>query len=297
MNNIDFINMYCMVEEDVSVFNGDFDKFLLSIGVAREHIEKMKNKLLQKSKDDYYTKPINEREMRLVPLDKVIGTSRGTIGESVYENVRKIKIGERETSRFINCFSYLKNMPFDELKTSYQNLGNIDCVQMNYYLDDDEYYVINGNHRTLTAMLLGAPYIRASVKTIKCDYEVKEKVVCAEQFYHKYSIQHIYASCHGCYEIEMMREGKYYCVDGFIGQQEGDGCVETINKLEQQIKDDLRIVNIVNKIPSCLRKVFLFLTNKKRIVQYLTPLKGETEWNPYKREIYLYKLEAHSTNQ
>lgn len=45
----------------------------------------------------------------------------------------------------------------------------IDPVDVNYYTDSDEYFVErDGNHRALTAMLIGAPYIKARVHNLEC---------------------------------------------------------------------------------------------------------------------------------
>lgn len=100
-------------------------------------------------------------------MSKVIGTSRGTVGKSVFENVRIIPDGEREPKRFKGCFDFLNSMTLEELKESYKELFN--PVKMVYYKDDEEYYLVtDGNHRTLTAMLLGAEYIRADVTTMYC---------------------------------------------------------------------------------------------------------------------------------
>ena len=91
----------------------------------------------------------DRREKRLVPLQKVIGTSRGTVGDSVFENVRTMLYWEREVSRFKKCFGFLKEMGLDEVRRSYAALGY--PVEMVYYKDDDEYFLTSdGNHRTLT---------------------------------------------------------------------------------------------------------------------------------------------------
>lgn len=52
---------------------------------------------------------VQGRENKLVPLSRVIGVSRGTVGKSVFENVRIMKDGEREPHRFQSCFIFLKN--------------------------------------------------------------------------------------------------------------------------------------------------------------------------------------------
>ena len=104
--------------DNIYVFDGDFEEYLLNIGVNYEHIEKMKGKILQSDKDRYYfTEKYNER-IEMVPLDKVIGVSRGTVGESVFDNVRMMSNGEREPTRFYTCFSFLEKMSLDKLKES-----------------------------------------------------------------------------------------------------------------------------------------------------------------------------------
>ena len=119
--------MYIEDENRVYSFDGDFEQFLLDIGVEAEHIEDMKNKILQADKEIYYNSTYFvtgkwERENRLVPLSKVIGTSRGTVGNSVFENVRTMQDGEREPSRFRACFSFLSKMSLNELRESYKNV-------------------------------------------------------------------------------------------------------------------------------------------------------------------------------
>lgn len=122
------------------------------------------------NKDDYYFIDEQDKGEYLVPLEKVIGASRGTVGDSVLNNVKMMHDGVREPSRFYNCFHFLDNMTLEKLKLSYETLF---CpVVMIYYEEDDEYYVSSdGNHRTLIAMLIGAKFIKA-----KCTR--KDKYLC-----------------------------------------------------------------------------------------------------------------------
>ncbi len=159
----------------VYTFNGDLKQFLLDKGVEAEHIEKMKQKKLQHDKFFRYYDSNNvkndraERENRLVPLARVIGTSRGTIGASVFDNVRTMKDGKRDSTRFYSCLKFLNKMSLEELRESYKTISP---VEMEYYTDEDEYYVTSdGNHRTLTAMLVGAEYINANVTPLYCNFE------------------------------------------------------------------------------------------------------------------------------
>lgn len=164
-------------ENDKYVFTGDLTEYLLKAGVSSEHIRKMKSKILENDRGIYQRYPdlksLERGYIKLVPIDKVVGTSRGTVGLSVYENVRTMRSGDREPYRFERCLCFLDEMSLKELRKSYEEL--YDPVRMEYYVDDDEYFVSeDGNHRTLVAMLLGAQYIRAKVTNGYCDTVKKE---------------------------------------------------------------------------------------------------------------------------
>lgn len=201
-------------EDNIYVFDGNFEEYLLSIGVDHKHIERMKKKKLQSNKDDYYFIDEYDRREELVSLEKVIGTSRGTVGDSVFDNVRMMRDGVREPSRFCNCFRFLDNMTLEELKLSYEKLFY--PVVMIYYEEDDEYYVSSdGNHRTLTAMLIGARYIKAKVYSKHCDFNKKEKYLSTIEFYNKYNICQIRQRCLNYYEIVFKENNEFFVVSGF----------------------------------------------------------------------------------
>ena len=120
-------------------FTDDLAEYLLKYGISEEHINEMKSKLLEQDRDVYQIFPSLDSSERdyidLVPLEKVIGTSRGTPGWSVFENVRKMNRGDREPYRFENCLSFLEKMSLEELRKSYEKLSS--PVTMVYYVDDD----------------------------------------------------------------------------------------------------------------------------------------------------------------
>ncbi len=95
-----------------------------------------------------------EKEKQLVPLQKVIGTSRGTAG--------------------------------DRVRASYKELGY--PVEMVFYKDDEYFLTSDGNHRTLTVMLLSAESIKANVSVQVCDYAKREKYSAEQEFYAEYDI-------------------------------------------------------------------------------------------------------------
>lgn len=177
-------------------FKGDLKLFLLNYGVDMRHIEKMQCKLLEEEKDAYYTIYDKEEKEKLVPLEKVIGVSRGTVGQSVYDNVRTMRGDQtrtitREPSRFNDCFTYFENYSLEQLKKSYENSPSFP-VHMIHYVEDDEYYVSsNGNHRTLIAMLVGAKCIHAKVRNVHCDEEKKKKYLKYKSFLKTYNIEKI----------------------------------------------------------------------------------------------------------
>lgn len=249
------------------VYDGDFEKFLLDIGISIEHIKKMKEKILQSDKECYYSSGGYNRQIDLVPLDKVVGTSRGTVGESVFENVRTMLYWEREPTGFDNCFCYLNNMTLEELRKTYEKLHY--PVDMVYYKDDDEYYLSSdGNHRTLTAMLLGAQNIRAYVTVKHCDKEKRKKYLAEQKFYHKYSVSQILISYRG-YKIIFIENNTYFEVDGYERIKSNENCYSVIERLSNEIENDRKIAAILLKLPNKIINIVRILLKDKRYFQYI----------------------------
>lgn len=262
--------MYRVDENGVYIFDGDLEQFLLDKGVEAEHIERMKQKKLQPDKERYYDSKYFEtgafkRETRLVPLSRVIGTSRGTVGQSVFENVRRMENGEREPSRFQSCLNFLNNMTLKELRESYKKVSH---VIMEYYKEDDEYYLTSdGNHRTLTAMLLGAEYIKADVTILYCDFDKRHKCLAVDKFYEDFNIAQINYACLGI-EIVFVDDEGYFVVEGFPIRRD-ENCYEYISKLSDEIKADMKLVKIWKKLPRIIITILDMLSDNKRIIQYI----------------------------
>lgn len=274
----------------VYVFDGDLEQFLLNKGVEVEHIQKMKEKKLQHIKDVYYYSKYNEsgkweRENRLVPLSRVIGTSRGTIGESVFDNVRTMEDGKREPTRFHSCLNFLNTMSLEELRESYKKVSP---VIMQYYTEEDEYYLTNdGNHRTLIAMLVGAEYINAKVTPLYCNSEKRDKFLAVDKFYEEFDIVQINDTYIGV-EIVFKDDEKYYVVDGFPKRKDED-CYEYIKKLSNEIKADMKMVNIWAKLPKIVIAILNRIFNNKRIIQYI--IKSQTTYSSWYDEVKIYDFE------
>lgn len=212
-----------------------------------------------------------EIEKRLVPLSKVIGTSRGTVGQSVFENVRHMEDGEREPSRFQSCFSFSNKMTLEELRESYKNVAPVD---MDYYMEEDEYYLSNeGNHRTLTAMLLGAEFINTNVTIKHCNFEKRDKCLAADKFYDNYGIVQINQTYFNRIEILFKGKNDIYAVEGFQIRRE-ENCFEYISLLSKEIEKDFEYVKKLRRLPTIIRNIVLKCCKNKRIMQYFHKMKG-----------------------
>ena len=75
-------------------FDGNLAEYLISRGIKKEHIKKMKSKVLEDNYREEYYFPVGESYVDIILLEKVIGTRRSDIGLSVYENVMCMKKGK-----------------------------------------------------------------------------------------------------------------------------------------------------------------------------------------------------------
>lgn len=272
----------------VYTFDGDLEQFLLDKGVEAEHIQRMKKKKLQRDKERYYDSEYIksgkwEREKRLVPLSRVIGTSRGTVGESVFDNVKTMEDGEREPSRFYSCLNFLNKMSLEELRESYKDVFP---VEMEYYTEEDEYYLTSdGNHRTLTAMLVGAEYINANVTPMYCDFEKRDKCLAVDKFYEEFNIAQINYSYMGA-EIVFEDDEGYCSVNGF-SRRTDENCYEYISNLSEEIRADMKLVKVWLKLPKIIVIILNMLSNNKRIIQYIE----KPRYTHWKTSIHIYDFD------
>lgn len=267
--------MYKLVGDDY-IFNGNLEEYLFSLGVSQEHVDRMKKKVIQKNKNIYYSFVRNletgqiDRKEELVPLEKVIGTSRGTIGKSIFENVRMMERGEREPSRFFRCFEFANKMQLDELRDSYKTLYY--PVEMDYYEEDDEYYLTSdGNHRTLTAMILGAEYIKANITIKHCDFDKRKKYFATEEFFNEFNILEVRKTIWDT-QIIFADGDDYFIVEGY-SIRENEDCLEYIDILSREILIDLKYVEIISKLPKIFQIIYGSFCKNKRVLQYIEKTK------------------------
>lgn len=248
----------------------NLEELVREVGVSDEQIERMKEKKLVKGLP-YYDNVGKCYDRQLVPLDKVIGTSRCDEGKSVFDNIQSIEGGKRLCGRFKDCFSYYEKYG---LKGAFKKLntetGN-QIVKMEHYVEDDLYYVYNGNHRTLLAMLMGAKTILARVRDLHCNYSLKKNWQLAQKFYDMYQIEGIYTSRLDSNMITIFfRENeKIKSVTGYSVNLNGN-CEEIIRCLTEQIEEDRKNIRWVKKIPCTWREaISRFFCKNNRVWQYI----------------------------
>ncbi|MEN8646157.1 hypothetical protein ACS2MN_15540 [Bacillus cereus group sp. BceL062] len=143
-------------------------------GISNEHIELMKDRVMQ-SKSDYefyYDKVSESKKTVCVDVNKIIGigTDVTPYKKSIYTlffsvfsrrtGIQRKKIMENLDSLITNGLQYQHDF--------YENEMTRNPPEFDYYLDDDVYFtVIDGTHRTVSAIMFGAPKMRGRVTTYK----------------------------------------------------------------------------------------------------------------------------------
>lgn len=252
-------------QNDAMVYDGDLGSDLISFGVPCRHIDEMKE-------TDVKELPAFELPCRiteyaqLVPLSKVVGFSRGTPGKTVYENVQMTVNGQRDSGRLSDCLSYLQK--YDSLQELFYSYEKMDvrpsayAVHMYHEKKYDEYYVTsNGNHRTLVAKMLGAPYINALVTEVCIDIPKTMRIQKSREIYEKYAISKIklirknaYATS---YQVIFKDDGKYFEIIGYediLSLEDVDDRIDTFSKMLQK---DFKQVNKAKSLHPLIRKFFL----------------------------------------
>lgn len=269
------------------IFDSSLTKYLLDNGVKREDIVKSRYKILESNYRSFYYKPTGVSELIPIPLERVIGTNRSRSWTSVYDNVKccSTKGISLDYTRFEDCFTFLKDLGVDKLKESYINLKK--PIHVSYYEDDDVYYVdLDGNHRTLVAMLVGAKQILAEVDHYKCDISKKiqyDRTILI--FKKKYNINKIYNTNGSEYNlldclaqtskikrlnIEFIKGGETCLVTNYILIINNGNLQDAVRHLSDQIDDDYRKLSFLKFIPKMFREIFYKRKGNERLKEYFS---------------------------
>ena len=260
------------------------------MGVSKEHIKRMKDKKLYNDKLKYYESYEANRYETLVPLEKVIWTSRADYGWSVYENVRKMHTGDREPTRFQMCFSHKKDKKFQEFCESFEK--DIEPVNLVHFVEDDEYSVSSdGNHRTLTAMLIGAKKIKAKVCDCHIDYVKKARYEISRAFYQKYGIEKIVDEYYSLYTIYFQDKNGIFSVMGYPKYSVSSSLESYLDELGHTIEDDFKKATFIQRFPEFMQNIILNFKKNRRVLQIINKRyynKEQTDFGYITRTVHLY---------
>lgn len=262
-----------LIENESVRIAENLEKFLLGIGLEQNDIDHAKNTILvSPHPDDYYiTSSGCTTKITVIPVSKIIGTNRSTSGNSIYENIRCIPDTGLDYSKFQRYFNEFSNYnSLKELQSSF--CTEIEPIRADYYPDTDEYFICgNGNHRTLTAMLIGAPYIKAKVCVRECNYYIKKRYDIEQSFKKKYHISKMQGYLlPGPCKIIIHFQNPPVIIHGF----EINGAksqIDNINLLSEQIDKDLKEYKFLNKIKNpIIRNLLMKIAdiNNPRMHQY-----------------------------
>lgn len=254
---------------DIYEIDGDFEGFLLNVGVSKEHINKMKTKKI-KSMDflDYVCESDDSCiQEELIPVDRIVGVRRAVPNKSVFENICKFNRSTFNNLKMERCLNFAKTMPYDDLKKSYVN--NIEAIgRVAHIVETDEYYLIGEhNHTTMCAMIFDAPQIRAKVQEYHINMIKKQKYDEVLEFFQAYSIQDIEIKCPNRIRVLFNdSDGLYYVEYKNIHIVENKN--EILDLLSSKINSDKKRIALYKKIPlKILQNIFFrLLSNQQKMM-------------------------------
>lgn len=149
---------------------------LINSGLKKEHIENIKKTVLQIEdiNSDIYERT-REQNKTLVPVSRVVGLGmRGKGGYSWWDHYIG-SIGDLSLNRLNKLEKNLMKMGLTKFMHSFIDEKYSDPVIFNYYVDQDVYFAINGQHRVVMAKLVNAPFILAEVLNLEINTEKQQK--------------------------------------------------------------------------------------------------------------------------
>lgn len=168
------------------------EKYLQEKGIDKKIIHEGKNKIASSVTDEkliYYDEKEGEVKGVLVPISEIKGVSRIS-GFTWFDLLNYGATGlprniDRQdfnlnTNSFLGVLSWLEGNEIEEVQNMYMNTDNIhlDCYRYN---NKNEYYQhTDGNHRVITAKVIGIRKIRARSVQV---YEYNEQKYNAYQMY------------------------------------------------------------------------------------------------------------------
>jgi hypothetical protein len=225
------------------VHNVDLERVLLRKGVSAEHIAYLKNKYPHDFDEYYdYYEHISENDEKnaLIETKKIVGISRTNINASFYDNAAGRCKSELNVYRMAEAINHICGDTLEQLYTWYENL--YDPVALIYFSDEDVYKVgRDGNHRALYANIIGAPLIKAEVAYYRRNEVNYNTFLYFKEVCSKYALESIESDYYNHAEVTFRYNDEEYAITGYTNpEKNGRYCIERINKLADQLKNDFR---------------------------------------------------------
>lgn len=284
--------------KELYLYKGCLEDDLLAYGVSEAAIQYAKNTILEDS-PSYLDYPSDNTEHPMqVPINQIIGVSRGTPGESVFDSVNSIItsvngiqkdcLDKRKFSDFIiaNTATYSIN-EFNNIFPKLLLNDKFHPVRMIHYIEKDDvtgisvdkyYQINNGSHRTLLSILFGATTINALVIECKVNEQKKQEEEIINQFYETNNIVGIYknkafADSFNYYMLKMKGSdnNSYYYLRGYkdVIDHNNNDLNSLIFGLTKKIIHDKQLIKMYSKLPLLLKKSLCSLFKSSYKVQFI----------------------------
>ena len=223
------------------VHNVDLERVLLQKGVSAEHVAYLKDKHPHNCDEYYdYYEHISEKDEKnaLIETKKIIGISRTNINASFYDNAAGRYKSELNVYRMAEAINHICDDTLGQLYAWYENL--YDPVALVYFSDEDIYKVgRDGNHRALYASIVGAPLIKAEVAYYRRNEVKYNTFLYFKEVFSEYELESVESDNYNHAEVTFRYNNEEYVVTGYTNpEKNGRYCVEQIDKLADQLKND-----------------------------------------------------------
>ncbi|PHC84836.1 hypothetical protein COF42_20570 [Bacillus wiedmannii] len=269
--------------------------------ISAEHIESMNNRTMEDGSNYriYYDKISDRARTALVQVDKIKGiyTDQITNGRSVY-NLFFSATGEIPKS--------IENLEYDRIKENLDSLTDLgreaqyefyenkkkqqteNLPIFVHYLDDDVYFLVtDGVHRTVSAIMFGAPMIMGRVDTYKKNKDKEDNYVVHEETkgkWEKINKKLKYISIHklGIVDLDPFearfshQEGKYEIrLNAFSNQNLNLDFDSPVVIVDNGIIEDAK------RIEKEKENVGILIRKLRQIDSYLSPIFKILRWLPF----------------
>lgn len=140
-------------------------QLFIDYGVPKEHLDLMKDEVIEVDKYEYYYEAIGKAQFEDVNVSGINSVSRHQ-GDSWFETLEKVLRGEDrdinlEAYRFKSLLKLMRTNTLEEVRLLFNSKEMGSNMYFNYYVEDDKYVQhTDGNHRTILAKLLKVKQIK-----------------------------------------------------------------------------------------------------------------------------------------